>query len=81
MASHTTLRLSEALLRRAKTYARQQQLTLTAVMERALTAYLSEGTPDEPRRVRLPSFGRGGARPGVDLDRSSALLDMMDDDA
>ena len=82
MAGHTTLRLNEALLRRAKAYARHEQLTLTAVMERALTAYLSEGssaTAGEKRRVRLPSFGRGGTRDGVDLDRTSSLLDLMDD--
>jgi len=79
MTNHTTVRLNEALLRRAKTYARQQQLTLTAVMERALTAYLSEGAPSAAAdRVHLPSFGRGGVRAGVDLDRTAALLDVMD---
>jgi len=82
MANHTTLRLSEALLRRAKAYARQQQTTLTAVMERALTAYLNDaGSAGAKQRLRLPSFGRGGARDGVDLDRTSALLDVMDESA
>jgi predicted transcriptional regulator len=79
MATHTTLRLSEALLRRAKAYARQQQTTLTAVMERALAAYLNEaGSGGVKQHVRLPAFGRGGAREGIDLDRTSALLDVMD---
>lgn len=79
MASHTTLRLSEALLRRAKAYARQQQTTLTAVMERALAAYLNDaGAGGTKRHLRLPAFGRGGARDGIDLDRTSALLDVMD---
>jgi hypothetical protein len=79
MSGHTTLRLSEALLRRAKAYARQRQLTLTAVMERALTAYLNESPAEAaPRRARLPSFGKGGTRDGVDLDRNSAVLDLME---
>lgn len=81
MAGHTTLRLNPALLKRAKAYARQQQTTLTAVMERALTAYLRRGTGGaaEGDAVRLPSFGRGGTREGVDLDRTSALLDLLDE--
>jgi len=31
--------------------------------------------------VELPTFGEGGVQPGVDLDDSAALLDLMDDDA
>ncbi len=30
------------------------------------------------RPERLPTFGKGGIRPGVDLDNSSALLDLME---
>jgi hypothetical protein len=80
MTNHTTVRLNEGLLRRAKTYAQHRQLTLTAVMERALTAYLSDGGADAAvERVHLPAFGRGGTRTGVDLDRTAALLDLMED--
>lgn len=78
-AKHTTLRLSDALIRKAKAYARQHDLTLTAVMERALSAYLSEGhsmSLSEPAVV--PSFGSGGLRRDVNLDDTSALLDLMD---
>jgi hypothetical protein len=80
MPKHTTLRVNDALLRRAKAYARRHDLTLTAVMERALATYLAEaGTARaEPSPLDLPSFGRGGVRPGVDLDDTSALLDVMD---
>jgi hypothetical protein len=80
MPKHTTLRVHEALLRRAKAYARRHDLTLTAVMERALASYLSdaEASPAEPSPVVLPSFGRGGPRPGIDLDDTSAVIDLMD---
>lgn len=80
MASkHTTLRLNTAIMRKAKAYARSHDLTLTMVMERALSAYLGS-----PRHVgarqspKLPAFGKGGPKPNVDLDDTSALLDVMD---
>lgn len=80
MPKHTTLRIHDALLRRAKAYARRNELTLTAVMERALAAYLAEAGAAQTARppVELPSFGRGGVRAGVDLDDTSELLDIMD---
>jgi hypothetical protein len=80
MQKHTTLRIHDALLSRAKAYARRNDLTLTAVMERALAAYLADagGSRRESSPVELPSFGRGGVRAGVDLDDTSALLDVMD---
>ena len=76
---HTTLRLSDALIRKAKVYARQNDLTLTAVMERALSTYLAE-TKERPgtKPFTLPAFGYGGLKPGVNLDDTSALLDLMD---
>ena len=76
---HTTLRLSDALIRKAKVYARKNDLTLTAVMERALSTYLSESAPRQPKKpFTLPSFNFGPPLPGVNLDDTSALLDLMD---
>jgi hypothetical protein len=80
MSKHTTVRLKEALLKRAKAYAAKNDLTLTAVMERALAAYLADptlrGAADQP--VKLPVFGRGGVQPNVDLDDTAKLNDLMD---
>jgi hypothetical protein len=76
---HTTLRLSDALIRKAKIYAHKNDLTLTAVMERALSTYLTEGKEGQSTKAfTLPTFGSGGPLPGVDLDDNSALLDLMD---
>ena len=76
---HTTLRLSDALIRKAKAHARKNDLTLTAVMERALSTYLAESAePPSAKPFTLPSFDLGGPLPGVDLDDTSALLDLMD---
>lgn len=76
---HTTLRLSDALVRKAKVHARKNDLTLTAVMERALSTYLAESKAKPGATpFTLPSFGSGGPKPGVNLDDTSALLDLMD---
>lgn len=75
----TTLNLDDELLRRAKLVAAATGRTLTAVVEDALTESLGRRHPGKRRgRVRLTTYGRGGLQPGVDLDDSAALLDLMD---
>lgn len=80
MASkHTTVRLKPALLRKVKAYARDHDLTMTAVMERALLAYIAAPLQRKATHAHvLPSFGVGGTRPGINLDDTSALMDIMD---
>lgn len=75
---HTTLRVNDALMRKAKAYARRHNVTLTAVMERALAAYLGNAPEAARRPVSFRTSGSGGTRPGVDLDDSSRLMDVMD---
>jgi hypothetical protein len=76
----TTIRLDDHLLAQAKQLAAKTGRTLTAVIEDALRAALSQtqrarrGQP----RLELPTFGEGGVRPGIDLDDSAALLQVMD---
>jgi len=66
-------------MRKAKVYARKNDLTLTAVMERALSTYLAESKGQHAAKpFTLPSFSYGPPLPGVDLDDTSALLDLMD---
>jgi len=75
----TTIRLDDDLLARAKQLAARTGRTLTAVIEDALRAALARSRPARGReRIELPTFGRGGPLPGVDLDASAALLDVMD---
>ena len=76
----TTLNLNDDLLRRAKALAVQTGRTLTSVLEDALREVLQRraGTPAR-RRVKLPvSDCMTGLRPGVDLDNSAALLDILE---
>lgn len=76
----TTIRLDPALLAEAKARAARSGLTITSLIEEALRAALSrrEPAPDtEPYRIEAFAGG-AGLLPGVDLDDSAALLDLME---
>jgi hypothetical protein len=76
----TTLNLNDDLLRRAKILAAETHRTLTAVLEDALREVLGRRTQPRLRKpVRLPvSPCKPGYGPGVDIDNSAALLDLME---
>lgn len=78
----TTIRLPDDLLKAAKQRAVETDRTLTAVIEDAVRAALAreEATGDPGKPVHLPTWGVGGVRPGVDLDDTAALLDVMEGD-
>jgi hypothetical protein len=76
----TTVRLDEGLLRDAKAEAVRRGETVTALIEKGLRLVLAGSRPHMRRaRVKLPvSSAAGGTRPGVDLNDSDALLDLLD---
>lgn len=75
----TTVRLEDSLLQRAKRHAAEHQTTLTQVLDQALRELLNRQEQLGGReRVALPSFRGRGLQPGVDLDDSAALLDLME---
>ena len=75
----TTIRLNEDLLAAAKDRALRTGRTLTAVIEDALRESLArQQKPPSARRVKLPTDGKGGVMPGVDLNNSAELLDIME---
>jgi hypothetical protein len=75
----TTVRLDEHLLAQAKRHAAESGKTLTAVLEDALRASLARrDARTRTKRVRLKTVKGGGMRPGVDLDDSASLRDLMD---
>ena len=76
----TTINLDDALLAEAKQVAARTGRTLTAVVEDALRQSLYRRNPATRQAVELPVFGEGGTQPGVDLDDSAALLDLMEQD-
>ena len=80
MTMRTTIRLDDPLLREAKREASRSGMTLTAIIEEALRERLARtASAAGPRsRVQLPTFRGQGLGPGVDLDDSAALLDLME---
>ena len=75
----TTVRLDPALLAEAKKLAAATRRTLTAVLEDALREAVSRRrrrAKSSPPKLTIVD-GRG-VRPGIDLDDSAALLDVMD---
>ena len=75
-----TVRLDDALLEQARREASRRQETLTALIEKGLRLVLAQSRPPQRRpRVALPiSRAGGGVLPGVDLNDSAALLDIME---
>lgn len=45
----------------------------------ALESLIRTPASKKPKHVPLPVFKGGGLRPGVDLDNSAALLDLMEE--
>lgn len=81
----TTLNIDDSLITDAKALAREKGSTLTALFEDAVRVYVYRAKEVGKReRVALPTFGtRGGGfvKPGIDLDDSAALLELMEEDA
>ena len=76
----TTVRLPPPLMAQAKKLARETDRTLTKVIEDALRVAVARRRRPKPRTVTIVTFKGNGVQPGVDLDDTSALLDLMDDD-
>ena len=74
----TTLDLDDDLVRKAKRRAAESGTTLTAVIEDALRVRLARASTRPKKAVKLPTYGKGGVFPGVDLSNNASLEDIMD---
>jgi hypothetical protein len=74
----TTIRIDDQLLREAKQLAARTGRPLTAVIEDALREVLSRQRRSARRTLELTTVAGNGPRPGVDLDDSASLMDLMD---
>ncbi len=73
------MRLDAELLHEVKRLAAEDCTTLTALLEQALREMLARRRQSPPRpRVPLPTYAGRGLQPGVDLDDTAALLDLVD---
>jgi hypothetical protein len=75
----TTINLPDDLILRAKKAAVQAETTLTEIIANALRESLAKPQRKKAKRqLKIFASGSGGVFPGVDLDDTSALLDIMD---
>jgi hypothetical protein len=75
----TTINVDEQLLVQAKAQAATLGITLAQLIADALRASLMRREHVEQRgRVRLITMQGTGTRPGIDLDHSHSLLEIME---
>jgi hypothetical protein len=76
----TTIRLDDRLLDQARREAAERGLTLTALLEQGLRLVLarSQRAPGRQHVILPVCRAGGGTLPGVDLDDSAALLDVLE---
>jgi hypothetical protein len=75
----TTIRLNDQLLRDAKSLAAKTGRSLTSVIEDSLRQTLShQESAEDQAQVKLHTVSGNGLKPGVDLDNSAKLLDLLE---
>ena len=75
----TTVRINDDLLHRAKKRAVDEERSLTSLIEDGLALILAKPKTIRRERIELPvSKASGGVLPGIDLNRSSDLEEVMD---
>lgn len=75
----TTINLDDQLLKQAKAKAAASGVTLGRLVEDALRESLVRHETAETReRIRLITMPGTGTRPGIDLDNSQSLLEIME---
>ena len=74
----TTVRIKDDLLKQAKKRAADEGRTLTSLIEDSLALILAKPKTSRRKRVELPvSKASGGVLPGIDLNHSSDLEEVM----
>ena len=75
----TTINLPDDLILQAKKAALEADTTLTEIIANALREALAKDRQTNSKPAfKISASGSGGVLPGVDLDDTSSLLDMMD---
>jgi Bacterial antitoxin of type II TA system, VapB len=75
----TTIRIDDELLKKAKELAALSGKSLTSIIEDALRESLARQQLSGPREpVHLTTFTGKGLLPGVDLDDTADLMDLME---
>lgn len=76
----TTIRIDDELLAEARIRAAKSGRTLNSVVEDALREAFARRDASDVERPELPVFRGSRLMPGVDLDDTAALLELMEQD-
>lgn len=71
-----TFEIDERVVKAAEARAAATGRSLDAVVEEALREVVAAAPPRQ--KYPFPTFGKGGLQPGVDLNDSRAIRDLMD---
>lgn len=74
----TTVDFPDDLLQEAKERAARERRSLSEVVADAVRNGFARGAEAKRAPVKLTTFRGEGVQPGVDLDDSAALLDLME---
>jgi hypothetical protein len=74
----TTIDLPGDLLAEAKERAAREGRSLSSVVGDALRNSFARTATSGHEPIELPTFGVGGLQPGVDLDDSASLIEVME---
>ena len=75
----TTINLPDELLAQIKKLAATSRTTITALIEEALREALARRRRTRRHeRVTLRTYGKQGLLPGVDIDDTASMLDLME---
>jgi predicted transcriptional regulator len=77
----TTLNISDDLLAEAKVLAVRTRRPIGAVVDDALRVLLRRDELEAAAAWTFPTSGAGGLQPGVNLEDTEALADLMGDNA
>ena len=76
----TTVNIQDEALELCKDKAQQKGISLgEAITEAILATYRDMPEKARARRFTLPVSGKGGLRPGVDLDSNAGLEELMEE--
>lgn len=75
----TTVNIEDHLLSSAKKHAIERGTTLGAVIEDALRLTLAPSVPTGRFPIHLTTVGGSGLPPGVDINDSAGLLDLLEE--
>jgi hypothetical protein len=76
----TTITIRDDVLKRARQLALARSCTLSDLVEESLQRTLAAPAVALPlEQARIPTFAGRGLQPGVDLDSTAGLLDVMEE--